>query len=162
MAPSISASAGLAVCTLGLIACGGGGRAVEINPQDAVAGTRWNATLATPAGLVGASQVRGTGWMAQRDRDSNRTRASVSIENAVPGGRHPWHVHVGQCGSNGGIFGAPDAYQPLDVGGNGRAESTADLALPLPASGQYHINVHASSSNMGTIIACGNLAPPTR
>jgi len=157
-----SATSGIALCALGLVACGGGGRAVEINPQDAVVGTRWNATLATPAGLVGASQVRGTGWMAQRDRDSTRTRASVSVENAVPGGRHPWHIHVGQCGSNGGILGPPEAYRPLDVGGNGRAESTAELPLPLPASGQYYIQVHASPNNMGTIIACGNLAAPIR
>lgn len=157
-----STSAVLVVCVLGLSACGGGGRAVEINPQDAVVGTRWNATIATPAGLVGASQVRGVGWMGQRDGDPDRTRASVSVENAVPGGRHPWHIHVGQCGSNGGILGPPDAYRPLDVGGNGRAESTAELSLPLPASGQYYVNVHASPNNMGTIIACGNLAPPTR
>lgn len=157
-----STKAGLVSCMLGLAACGGGGRAVEINPQDAVVGTRWNASLATPAGLVGASQVGGTGWMAQRDHDSTRTRASVTIENAVPGGRHPWHIHVGQCGSNGGILGPPESYQPLDVGGNGRAESTAELPLPLPASGGHYINVHASPNNMGTIIACGNLAPPIR
>ncbi len=156
-----STSVGIVVCTLGLVACGGG-RAVEINPQDAMAGTRWNASLATPAGLVGASQVRGTGWMAQRDGDSSRTRASVSVENAVPGGRHPWHIHVGQCGSNGGILGSPEAYQPLNVGGNGRAESTADLSLRLPAAGQYYVQLHASPNNMGTIIACGNLAPPIR
>ncbi len=155
-------TAGFVLCTLTLAACGGGGRAVEINPQDAVVGTRWNASLATPSGLVGASQVRGTSWMGQRDGDATQTRASVSIENAVPGGRHPWHVHVGQCGSNGGILGPADAYQPLDIGGNGKAESAAELPLPLPSSGQYYVNVHASPNNMGTIIACGNLAPPIR
>jgi len=158
---TLSRTIGLMLGTLGLVACGGG-RSVEINPQDAVVGSRWNATLATPAQLVGASQVRGTAWMGQRDRDSSRTRASVSIENAVPGGRHPWHVHVGQCGSNGGILGPANAYRPLDVGGNGRAESVAELPVPLPASGQYFVNVHASPNNLGTIIACGNLAPPIR
>jgi hypothetical protein len=157
-----STTVGLALCILGLVACGGGGRAVEISPKDAVVGTRWNATLATPAQLVGVSQVRGAGWMAPRDRDSTKTRASVSIENSVPGGRHPWHIHLGQCGADRGIFGPPDAYRPLEVGGNGRAESTAEIPLPLPASGQYYLAVHASSDNMGTVIACGNLAPPIR
>lgn len=156
-----STTAGLALCTLGLVACGGG-RAVEINPQDALMGTRWNASLATPAQLAGASQVRGAGWMEQRDRDSTRIRASVSIENAVPGGQHPWHIHLGQCGADRGILGPPDAYQPLEVGGNGRAESTAEVPVPLPVSGQYYVNVHASADNMRTIIACGNLAPPSR
>ena len=156
-----STTSRLVPCTLGLVACGGG-PAVEINPQDAVVGVRWNATLATPAQLAGAMQVRGRGWMEQWDRDSTRTRASVSIENAVPGGEHPWHVHLGQCGADRGILGPPDAYEPLKIGGNGRAESTAEIPVPLPMAGQYFINVHASANNLRTIIACGNLAPPIR
>jgi hypothetical protein len=135
---------------------------VEINPQEAMVGSRWNATLATPAQLAGATQVRGNGWMAERDGDSTRTEASVSIENAVPGGVHPWHVHLGQCGNDRGIFGQPDAYDPLEVGGDGKATATAELSVPTPSAGQYFINVHASPNNLGTIIACGNLAPPSR
>ena len=56
----------------------------------------------------------------------------------------------------------PGAYKPLEVGGNGRAESDAELSVPFPVAGQYFINVHASRNNMSTIIACGNLAPPSR
>ncbi|MBA2459198.1 MAG: hypothetical protein H0V43_09635 [Gemmatimonadales bacterium] len=158
----IPMGAGLAVASLVVAACGGGGRPVEINPREQMVGTRWNATLATPAELVGATEVRGTGWMGAADRDSSRTRAQVSILNAVPGGEHPWHVHVGRCGNDQGILGPPEAYDPLTVGGNGQAESTAELPVPVPSSGQYFINVHASANNMGTIVACGNLAPPSR
>jgi hypothetical protein len=155
-------AAGLVAILLTLAGCGGGGRAVEINPREQLVGTRWNATLATPAQMEGATQVRGNGWMGVGDGDSLRTRAHVSITNAVPGGRHPWHVHVGRCGNDQGIFGAAEAYEPLEVGGNGQAESTAELNVPVPREGQYFINVHASPNNMGTTIACGNLAPPSR
>lgn len=155
-------AAGLVISSLTLAACGGG-RPVEINPQEQMVGTRWNATLATPAELAGATQVRGTGWMGAADQDEpDRTRAQVSIMNAVPGGEHPWHVHVGRCGNDQGIFGPPEAYDPLSVGGNGQAESTAELPVAVPTSGQYFINVHASPNNMGTIVACGNLAQPSR
>lgn len=157
----ISMAAGLALASLGGIACGGS-RAVEIDPAQQVVGTRWNATLATPAELAGATQVRGSGWMGADQRESTRTRASVSISNAVPGGRHPWHVHVGQCGNDQGILGEAQSYRVLEVGGNGEAEASAELDLPVPASGQYFINVHASPANLGTIIACGNLAPPSQ
>lgn len=157
----IPMTAGLVVTSLTLAACGGG-RPVEINPQEHVVGTRWNATLATPAALAGATQVKGTGWMGAGGGDSTRTEAHVSIVNAVPGGRHPWHVHVGQCGNDQGIFGPAGAYEPLTVGGDGQAESTAELQVPPPTSGQYFVNVHASPNNMGTIVACGNLAPPSR
>lgn len=155
-----SKAAALVVFALGALACGGGGK-VEIDPNSALVATRWNAILSTPPGLAGALQVKGSGWMASKNRDTTQTTAFVSIENAVPGGEHPWHVHLGQCGSDRGIFGSPQAYKPLKVKGNGRAESTADLALALPSAGQYFINVHASAANMRTIIACGNLAPPT-
>ena len=155
-------AAGLLLASLSSSACGGGGRAVEIDPEHQVVGSRWNATLATPASLAGASQVRGTGWMGGDERETGRTRAFVSVSNAVPGGRHPWHVHMGQCGNDRGILGGADAYPILEVKNNGRAEETAELNLPVPTSGQYFINVHASPNNLGTIIACGNLAPPSR
>jgi hypothetical protein len=154
---------GFAFASLTLAACGGGGgRAVEIDPQQPIVGSRWNATLGSPAGLAGVSSVRGTGWMGGEDEESSNTRAEVSINNAVPGAEHPWHVHIGQCGSDRGIFGPAEAYRPLEVNGDGEAESSAELNVALPRSGQYFINVHASRENMGTIVACGNLAPPMR
>ncbi|HEU4828093.1 MAG TPA: hypothetical protein VFT04_02755 [Gemmatimonadales bacterium] len=138
-----------------------GGRAASINTDQLGVGDRWNATLATPAQLIGAVQVTGNGWMAA-DENPARTRAGATLANATPGGEHPWHVHVGRCGSNGAIVGGASSYRPLKVGRNGRAEATATLDLALPRSGEYYINVHASAANLGTIIACGNLAPPTR
>ena len=153
-------TAGLIAVAAALGACGG--RSVQIDPDAKPVASRWNATLSTPAGLSGALQVRGTGWMGLREKDSSQSEAYVSIENAAPGGRHPWHVHVGQCGSDRGILGAADAYPVLKVGGNGKADATAKLDIPLPTTGQYFINVHASPENMGTIVACGNLAPPSR
>ena len=145
-----------------LSAACGGRRGVEIDPNREMVGDRWNATLATSAQLAGAVQVKGTGWMAGDEDDTNKTRAYAAIQNAVPGGEHPWHVHVGQCGNDRGIFGPADAYEPLRVGGNGEAEAGAELPLAVPIAGQYFINVHASRNNMGTIIACGNLASPSR
>lgn len=156
MRASIATALGFSV--LALLACGGH-RAVEINPSEQVA-TRWNATLATPAALAGATQVRGTAWMGANRTDSAQTEASVSIANAAPGGVHPWHVHIGRCGADQGILGAPQAYEPLRVDDEGRAQARAELAMPAPISGQYFVNVHASAENMKTIIACGNLAPP--
>ena len=143
-----------------LLGCGG--HAVKIDPNAQPVADRWNATLATPAGLAGAIQVRGTGWLAANPKDTARSKAHVEITNAAPGGVHPWHVHRGQCGNDMGILGAVDAYKPLKVGGDGQAKADADLAIPMPAAGEYFVNVHASAQNMSTIVACGNLAPPAR
>ena len=154
-------AAALLALAVGAAACGGR-RGVEIDPNREMIGTRWNASLATSRQLAGAVQVKGTAWMGADEGDTSRTRAYAAVQNAVPGGEHPWHVHVGQCGNDRGIFGPADAYEPLRVGGNGKAEARAEIPLPLPFAGQYFVNVHASRNNMGTIIACGNLAPPSR
>jgi hypothetical protein len=151
----------LAISIIAVVACNpfSRKRAVEIKEAEVPVGSRWNGTLATPSELAGALQVRGTAWMAPA---SGQTRAHVSIANAAPGGVHPWHVHRGGCGNNRTIFGPTDAYRPLQVDGDGNASSDADLPGEMPTAGEFSVNVHASSSNMGTIIACGNLAPPIR
>jgi hypothetical protein len=141
---------------------GCGGHAVKIDPSAQPVGNRWNAVLATPAGLAGAIQVHGTGWLARNPKDTALSKAHVEITNASPGGLHPWHIHRGQCGNDMGVLGPADAYKPLKVGGDGQAKADATLPLPMPVSGNYFINIHASAQNMNTIVACGNLAPPAR
>ena len=154
----ITLSAGLIVSSVMLAGCGS--RGVHIEPNRPALASRWTATLATPPELAGALQIRGTAWMGYKEKDSTQTHAQVSIENAAPGARHPWHVHIGQCGNDQGIFGPADKYPVLKVGGDGRADADAFLPVPLPHQGQYFVNVHASATNMGTIVACGNFAPP--
>jgi len=154
--------AGLAVFTLVLVSCGGN-KPVEISADTQSVGVRWNGTLSTPPELAGVEQMHGEGWMAGDPKNPNQILAHVDVSNAVPGGLHPWHVHRGQCGSDQGIVGPADAYKPLKIDGDGKASATAELAnIPLPHSGSYFINVHASANNLKTIVACGNLAPPAR
>lgn len=156
-----STAASLVLMIIAGTSCGGR-QAVEINPNSQPVAARWNGTLSTSSELVGVVQLRGAAWMGADEKNEDRTRTHVDISNAVPGAAHPWHVHRGQCGSDQGIFGPEDAYKALKVGGNGRASSEAVLPVPSPRSGDYFVNVHASARNMGTIVACGNLAPPAR
>ena len=152
-------SAGLIVAAAGLVGCGG--HSVHIDPKAQPVANQWNAVLATPAGLAGAIQEHGTGWMAPNPKDTAQVQAHVEITNAAPGGVHPWHVHRGQCGNDMGVLGPPDSYPPLKVGGDGSAKADAKMPMPMPAAGEYFISVHASAQNMNTIVACGNLAPPS-
>lgn len=131
--------------------------ATEIKDSNADSRYSWNAALVTPSELAGAMQVRG---VADWARDGSGSKVTVALSNATEGGSHPWHIHVGRCGDNGPIVGSPGAYKALSVGGGGQARENASLSMALPTSGNFYINVHAQASNMGTIIACGNLAPP--
>jgi hypothetical protein len=131
----------------------------EIQRADIPVGERWNAILATPSGLAGAVQVKGSGYLAHSE-DGASSKAVIHTSNATPGGVHPWQIRTGHCGGEGAVVGDPSAYPNLQVDKDGTAQTSANLSLPFPTSGQYSLVVYASPTNMGTIIACGNLAPP--
>ena len=120
----------------------------------------WRATLARPAtadsldapmNIVGSAAVR----PAQNPSES---QATVMLSNATPNATHPWHIHAGTCGSDGGIVGPATSYQPLVVDASGKAEVSITLPFSTPTQGDYFVNVHKSPTELGTIIACGPLA----
>src|SRR3712207_4571764 len=90
--------------------------------------------------------------------EGNHTTTTIRLTGLTPGAHHPWHLHEGTGETGGPILGDPSAYSPLHVGNDGSAEGTARLMnLKLNEARKYHANVHLSASNMGTIIACGNV-----
>ena len=129
--------------------------------RDVNVNSRWRASLVTPASLVGAVQMNGAATM-QPGRSNANTDFTLSIANATPGGLHPWQVHRGQCGADDGVVGSAEAYRSIKVGDNGRGTATATVSMTTPTSGSYFVTVQASAANPEMIVACGNLAAPTR
>lgn len=111
---------------------------------------RWEGDLQPQNG----TSVRGA---ATALSNSAGTGASVSIAGADANAMHPWHIHMGDCGSGGGIVGEPSAYPVLSVGSDGNATATATLDITLDEMEDYYVNIHASPNDMGTIVACGEL-----
>jgi len=137
--------------------------AVQVSTSDPALHMRWHATVASPSSLAGAVQMRGTATM-EPGADGTSTLFTVELSNASSGGVHPWAAHRGQCGSgmDGGVLGSPDAYPPLSVNADGLATTTATVPMHTPMTGNYFIAVLASEANYEVIVACGNLAAPTR
>ena len=138
-----------------LAACGpststGGSVPVPITASRASA--HWMATLAP----VGASTVRGTATVHSMN---DRQTVQIQIVGGAPSGVYPWHIHSGSCADGmSPIVGAPQLYTALGAGGDGSASLTTDVPVALDGSQRYHVNVHASPSDMGTIVACGDLS----
>lgn len=153
----------VALAVLASTACFHQDPVVEVTAKDATLNTRWHANLASPATLAGAVQMNGSASMAPSP-DSVSTVITLDLANASPGGLHPWAMHRGQCGTGTdyGIFGPSEAYPTLTVGSDGRAQAVATVTLRAPGSGDYFVVVLASVANAETIVACGNLAPPTK
>lgn len=144
--------AALAACTPRIHTDPDTGR-VDVDMQPILQrGETWNGTL---AGQGSASGATGTARAVVRNK---RTVLSVTLSGVTAGTVHPWHLHEGTCGSGGPIVGNASAYPPLQVGNEGRAEGSATLDLALNEAKTYYVNIHASPENMGTIVACGEIA----
>lgn len=119
----------------------------------------WRATLARPEAADSlVAPVNLVGSVALRPaQNPGQSQASIMLSNATPNATHPWHVHAGTCGNDGGIVGPESAYQPLTVDAQGNAEVTIALPFTTPTQGDYFVNVHKSPSELGTIVACGQL-----
>lgn len=146
---------------VGLSAACMGGPAVQIEQDPEIPAIRWQGPVTSPPGLAGAVQIDGTAWMASGD-SFDETRVHLEIENAAPGGRHPWSVQRGRRGDQGALFGSYEDYTPVEIGDDGGATVNANVPFTLPREGEYSVHLLASPSNRDLVVACGNLAHPVR
>jgi hypothetical protein len=112
---------------------------------------RWVATLeATPS----FSGVSGT---AEVSTSTTSSTARISLAGGAAGAAHPWHLHLGTCGTGGPIVGEPAAYPPLQPGSDGRDTQVAVIGIVLTGEQSFFVNVHASRDDFATTVACGDL-----
>jgi hypothetical protein len=137
------------IAVLGSMAAGGAW--MNHRPMQGMQAMKWTATLQSMNG----STVKGTASLAPGASGATSV-AMVSITGGTAGAVYPWHVHMGKC-PGGSVFGSGAAYKPITTSGDGSGKASANLTVASPASGDYHVNVHASSTDMKTIVACGDL-----
>jgi hypothetical protein len=143
----------LAACaTTGTQTAPSGGVSASSAPAASVQGQPvWRGMLMPKSG----STVSGT--VTVRPVSDAQTQATVMLAGAMAGTVHPWHIHSGSCGQGGPVVGPPTAYTALSVGADGTATVVVTLPFATPTSGAYYVNIHASPSDMGTIVSCADL-----
>ena len=108
--------------------------------------------------ITGKDGAKTTGTaMMMAGKSANSTEVSVDIKGETAGVTRPWHIHSGSCAKGGGVFGGGRAYTPISIDEKGSGSSSATLAVALPDTGSYYVNVHESAANMSKIVACGDL-----
>jgi hypothetical protein len=108
---------------------------------------------------------------------ATRTLAQDATPSPTVSEAHPAHIHSGTCDNLGDVVypladvalaPAADAATPPAQPMMAHAEevltsvTTVDVALTDLLAGQYAINVHESADNIGTYIACGEIAGQIR
>ncbi len=155
---------GAALVIGSMVACGGEKGATADSASNSMAASadsagamaapaaRWNATLESMAG----TKVTGTASV-MAGASAGTTMAEVTISGAPANGQHPWHIHAGTCATGGDIVGPATDYTPITADASGNGSSTATVNIAAPTSGEFHVNVHMSPTDLKTIVACGDL-----
>jgi hypothetical protein len=123
---------------------------VDVDVQKPGTAEGWKGTISA----VGASGVNAT---ATGTTASDMSMVTVNLTGGQAGATYPWHVHEGKCSdASPPIVSNPSEYPPLVVGAGGTATASAHVTVKLNEAKNYIINIHASPTNLGTIIACGD------
>ena len=114
--------------------------------------THYSANLAAMNG----STVHGTAMV--HSMTPGQQTVELQVSGATAGATYPWHIHSGSCADGmTPVVGSPALYTALGTSGDGTASLTATIPVTLDPTQRYHVNIHASPTNMGTIVACGDL-----
>ena len=98
---------------------------------------------------LGEQNKSGESGTATITPQGNKTQVVLQI-NGAPADAQPAHIHAGTCASL-----DPKPKIPLQNVTNGKSTTTLDMPMSEVMSGA--INVHKSTSDIKTYVACGDL-----
>jgi hypothetical protein len=82
---------------------------------------------------------------------------TVTLNGATTGANYVWAIHEGKCDAPGAMVGSMSDYPAITVANDGRATINARVPHRLDEAKDYTVIVHASASDMASIVACGDL-----
>jgi hypothetical protein len=108
---------------------------------------------------TGGGQARafGTVSLTVAESSPNRTRAQITLDAPTQNRNLPWAILPGQCGSSSLPLIGFDQFPQIEVGNTGKGQVDSELALTLPTSGTYHLNVYWQGQTLDQVMTCANL-----
>lgn len=112
------------------------------------------AHAATTTVTVDMKALNGSGetGTAAVSQESDGVKVVVTLKNA-PADAQPTHIHIGTCGN---IKAAPE-YSLESVTNGTSTTVVKGVTLDDLLKGHYAINVHKSTSDLGTYVSCGDI-----
>lgn len=102
---------------------------------------------------LAASGLDASGAVYIADYGLGNTSLVVLSLNGAAGKMRPAHLHRGNCGSGGGIVVPLEPVNPE----TGLSVTVTTASFTDMTTNDYYLNVHASSDDLGTLIACGEV-----
>ncbi len=108
-------------------------------------------------GPTGQNKAFGTVTLTSK----GTARAAISIAVSTPlstAASLNWAVLPGRCGSGSLPLVGIERFPLIEVGNNGRGQLSSEMALELPQSGAYHVNIYwGSGQQLSDVMTCANL-----
>ena len=171
-----SSAIGILTTSIALGGCASGHPAPPSARQQAATGEigpaflQWTgtfkATLQATSTISGSSRnaVFGDVRLTAVDQNMMHARINFSVEESPPVSDNSlWSISSGECRSSSIPLLPPSEFPPIAIVNN-RGTLDANVNLPLPTSGLYHVNVYWSygaslgGADEGNVLACANLS----
>ena len=93
-----------------------------------------------------------TGTATLTSTIDNKTQVIIELTGEPPDAQEPAHIHVGTCKK----LNPKPVYLLTNVVG-GTSTTTINASLASLQTGRFSVNVHESTQNIGTYVACGTI-----
>ena len=104
---------------------------------------------------LGAQNKSGETGTAKLTPEGDKTKVEMSIKGAPKGVSQPAHIHEGSCAKL-----DPKPKYALQNVVDGKSTSEVPASLDSLMSGTNAINVHKSTEDIKTYVACGDIRKP--
>lgn len=82
----------------------------------------------------------------------DKTQVVIALNGMPANSQEPAHIHQGTCAKLN-----PKPAYPLTTVSSGQSATTVNVPLAQLQTGGFAINVHQSTTNIGTYVACGDI-----
>ena len=106
------------------------------------------------------AMYQGNVRMTREEGDISRTNIYIMLSGPPPGSAEgmSWVLASGRCGALESPVLPVSAFDPIDVGSNGRAEKTVTIPFEFPSDGSYHVDFFSGhSARLTDVVACADL-----
>ncbi|HEY9515770.1 MAG TPA: hypothetical protein VIQ74_08840 [Gemmatimonadaceae bacterium] len=160
--------AAAATLTVSLGACGSStsqqsGSTSNLSVKEA----SWTGSIRAREARTGAAaptsppaMYQGSVRLTKAEGDISRTNIYILLSGPPPQSSESmsWVLASGRCGALENPVLPVSAFDPLDIGSNGRAEKSTTVPFEFPEDGMYHVDFFSGhSARLTDVVACADL-----
>lgn len=156
------------ILSAALGACGNASKQSKGSPGLSVREPHWTGNIRARAERSAEAKptaqpamYQGSVRLTRVEGDISRTQIYILLSGPPPHDSEAmsWVLASGRCGAVEAPVLPVSAFDPLDIGSNGRAEKSTTIPFEFPSDGMFHIDFFSGhSARLTAVIACADLA----